>query len=95
MAASLTGRAAGLGAARGALTLYLLQLACNAAWTPVFFGAHRIGAGFAVIVVLWLAILATLFAFRRHDRLAAWMLGPYLVWVTYAAALNAALWRLN
>jgi tryptophan-rich sensory protein len=81
-------------AVRGALMLFLVQLALNALWTPVFFGLHQPGLGFAVLCLLWAAIAATILAFARHDALAGAMLVPYLGWVTFAAALNFATWRL-
>ena len=80
---------------RNALLLFLVQLALNALWTPLFFGLRRPGLAFAEIVLLWLAIIATLAAFRPIRRVAAWLLVPYLGWVTFAAALNFSLWRLN
>ncbi|MFI6508081.1 TspO/MBR family protein [Streptosporangium sp. NPDC050855] len=78
-----------------ALGVYAVQLVLNAAWTPLFFGAGRYGLAFAEIVVLWLAIVLTIVLFRRISRPAAWLLVPYLAWVTYAAALNFAIWQLN
>jgi translocator protein len=78
-----------------ALTLYFAQLALNAAWTPVFFGAHQLGAAFIVIVCLWTAILFTLRAFWDISRPAGLLLVPYLAWVSFASALNFTLWRLN
>lgn len=81
--------------ARRPLALWLLQLAFNAAWTPVFFGLHRMDIALVIIIAMWLAILATILAFRRHSRAAALLLVPYLLWVGFATALNAALWRLN
>jgi translocator protein len=78
-----------------ALPLFLVQLALNAAWSWLFFGLRRPDLAFAEIVVLWLLILATLRAFLKVDRPAGWLLAPYLAWVTYAAALNFALWRMN
>jgi len=75
--------------------LFVVQLVLNAAWTWLFFGLKRPGLAFADIVALWLAILATLVAFWSVRPLAALLLAPYLAWVTFAAALNAALWRLN
>jgi tryptophan-rich sensory protein len=80
---------------RIALTAFVVQLALNAAWTPVFFGMHAMLAALGVIVALWLAILATLLAFRRVSLTAAGLLVPYLVWVTLATALNFEIYRLN
>ncbi|MEU9836659.1 TspO/MBR family protein [Streptosporangium sp. NPDC048047] len=78
-----------------ALGVYAVQLVLNAAWSPLFFGAGRYGLAFAEIVLLWASIVATVVAFRRISRPAAWLLVPYLLWVTFAAALNFAVWRLN
>ena len=77
------------------LALWLVQLTLNAAWTPIFFGLRETGWAFAEIVLLWLAIAATLIAFAKVARWSAWLLAPYLAWVTFAAALNFAIWRLN
>lgn len=82
--------------ARGAaLGLFVAQMAANVAWTPAFFGLESIGLGLAVIVVLWVLVVATIAAFRRVDRRAAALLVPYLLWITFAAALNFEFWRLN
>ncbi|MBX3460047.1 MAG: tryptophan-rich sensory protein [Planctomycetes bacterium] len=78
-----------------ALALWLVQLALNAAWTPFFFGLHWMGVALCIIIAMWLAILATILAFRRHARAAALLLVPYLLWVSFATVLNAALWHLN
>lgn len=83
---------AGLGPA---IAVYAIQLALNAAWTPVFFGANRYGPAVLIIVALWLSIAATVVMFRRVDRAAAWLLVPYWAWVTFATALNIAVWSLN
>ena len=80
---------------RRSLTWFAVQLALNAAWTPVFFGLRAIGAGLVVIVLLELAILATIAAFAPRSRLAAALLVPYAAWVGFATALNAALWIAN
>lgn len=80
---------------RTAMALFGVQLALNAAWTPVFFGLRSIGGGLLVIAAMNLAILATIVAFGRHSRPAAWLLVPYATWVGFATALNAALWHLN
>jgi tryptophan-rich sensory protein len=95
VAAWLVWKRGGFVAQRRPLTLFLAQLALNAAWTPLFFGLHRPGVAFAVIILLWLAIAATLFAFRPVSRAAAWLLAPYLAWVSFATVLNGTLWRLN
>lgn len=77
------------------LWLYTAQLVLNAAWTPLFFGAGQYGLAFADIAVLWVLLGATVIAFWRVRRLAAALLIPYWLWVTYAAALNLAIWQLN
>lgn len=77
------------------LHLYVGQLAVNAAWTPVFFGMHRIDMALGVIVVLWLAVLTTMVAFFRVRAGAGWLFVPYLLWVSFAAALNLTIWQLN
>lgn len=80
---------------RIALGLFAVQLVLNAAWSIVFFGLQSIGGGLVVIVALWAAIVATIRHFARVDVVAAGLLAPYLAWVTYAGALNVALWVLN
>jgi tryptophan-rich sensory protein len=72
-----------------------LQLVLNAAWTPLFFGLHRPELGFIDIVLIWLSIIATMALFFPIDAVAALLLLPYLAWITFAAALNFAVWRLN
>lgn len=91
----LVWRQAGFAAARGALAVFALQLVLNALWSFLFFGLHRPGLAFAEIVLLWLAILATVVLFWRIKPLAGALLLPYLAWVTFAAGLNLTLWRLN
>ena len=95
IAAWLVWRVGGYRAARLALTLFLLQLALNALWSWLFFGWHLGGLAFADIVLLWALIIATLVAFWRVKPLAGALLIPYLAWVTFAAALNYAVWQLN
>jgi tryptophan-rich sensory protein len=84
---------AGLRAA--ALICFAAQLGLNALWSQLFFGMQNPGAALVDIVVLWIAIVATIFLFRRVELAAGWLLVPYLAWVTFAAALNAAIWSLN
>jgi tryptophan-rich sensory protein len=83
------------GAAATPIRTFMIQLALNAVWTPLFFGARQIGFAFIEIIVLWCAILATIIAFRRVSTTAAWLLVPYLLWVTFASVLNGALWWMN
>ena len=78
-----------------ALRLYVVQLALNAAWTPIFFGAHQIVWALLEIVLLWGAVLITLVNFRRVSPAAGWLFVPYLAWVSFATFLNFTLWRLN
>lgn len=78
-----------------ALWAWSAQLVLNAIWTPLFFGAGQYGLAFAEIVVMWLAIGLTVALFARVSRVAAALLLPYWAWVTFAAALNLSIWRLN
>jgi tryptophan-rich sensory protein len=78
-----------------ALTLFFVQLALNALWCWFFFGWHRGGVAFADIVLLWIVVAAMLASFWQHNRMAAVILAPYLAWITFAAALNYAVWKLN
>ena len=78
-----------------ALQRFGVQLALNAAWTPVFFGAHALSGGLVVIVLMWLAIAVTIQRFHPLDKAAAWLLAPYLAWVSFATLLNVALLALN
>jgi tryptophan-rich sensory protein len=77
------------------LGVFLLQLLFNALWSPLFFGLHKPGLAFADIVLLWVALGATLVMFWKVRPVAGLLLVPYLVWVTFASALNFAIWRLN
>ena len=77
------------------LALFAIQLALNLAWTPIFFGLHALGLAFAEITVLWLAIAGTIILGWRVHRVAVAMMLPYLGWVSFASALNLAIWRLN
>ncbi len=95
VAAWLVWKRGGFTAQRRALGLFLVQLALNALWTPLFFGLHRIGAAFGEILFLWIAIMVTTVHFHRVSRPAAWLLIPYIAWVAFAAVLNGTLWMLN
>lgn len=78
-----------------ALILWGAQLVLNASWSWIFFGLRAPGVALVEILVLLLAIAATVAAAFRSRPLAAWLLVPYLSWVAFAAALNAAIWYLN
>ena len=95
IAAWLVWRTRGVRGARGALALFVAQLALNALWTWLFFAWRRGAWAFAEVLVLWVAVAATTVAFARHRRAAGALLVPYLGWVTFAAALTWAVWRLN
>jgi len=95
VAAWLVWRERGWRGARAALGLFVAQLTVNALWSWLFFAWRQGGAALADIAVLWLLIAATMYAFARIRPLAAWLLAPYLAWVTYAAALNGSVWLRN
>jgi benzodiazapine receptor len=92
VAAWLVWRRVGWG---GALVWFAVQLALNATWSPVFFGLHRIGLALLNIILLWLAIAGTTVTFGRVMPAAGILFVPYLAWVSFAVALNFAIWRLN
>jgi len=78
-----------------ALILFFIQLALNYLWSPVFFGRERLLLALCVIVLLWLAIFATMRSSFRVHRTAGLLYVPYLCWVTFATYLNAGFWWLN
>lgn len=75
-----------------ALVIFMLQLALNTLWSIIFFGARNPGVAFLDIILLWLAILSTIYAFSKISRSAAWLLAPYIIWVSFAAYLNFMIW---
>lgn len=88
-------RPGGARGARGALTLFVIQLVANALWTWLFFAWQRGALASAEIALLWLLIAATVVAFWGIRPLAGALLVPYLLWVSYATALTLAVWRMN
>lgn len=86
-----------------ALILFIVQLILNTLWSIIFFGSpslniygiNNIGIAFIEIILLWLAIAATIFAFAKISKTAAWLLVPYIVWVSFASYLTYAIWTLN
>jgi len=95
IAAWLIWRAGGFRSNRTALMLYLVQLVLNALWSWIFFAWQSGFWAFADILVLWVLIIATLVSFWRVRPLAGGLLCPYLLWVTFASALNYSVWQLN
>jgi translocator protein len=83
------------GNSRAGLILWGSQLALNLAWSFLFFGARSPGLGLIEIAFMWLAIAATIFLFAQKSRVAAYLMVPYLCWVSFASALNAAIYMLN
>lgn len=78
-----------------AMVWFLVQLALNASWSPVFFALHDTKTAFVIIVALLIAIGATIVSASRVDRTAAWLLAPYLAWVAYASTINAGVAAMN
>ena len=77
------------------LLLWVVQLLFNAAWSWVFFGLRRLDLAFYDLIGMWLAIVATTIAFAGVRADAAWLMVPYIAWVTFAGALNLKVWQLN
>lgn len=78
-----------------ALTLFAVQIAANFVWSPTFFGAHRIGLALGLIGVMLVFSIAATFAFARIRKGAAWLMLPYLVWISFAGVLNWRIGELN
>jgi len=74
---------------------FAIQIILNIFWSVIFFGLKNPGLAFAEILILWLAIIFNIFIFYRISRTSAWLLVPYLVWVSFAAYLNYSIWILN
>jgi len=78
-----------------AIVLFLSQFVINLTWSPIFFGAHQVTAAFFIILVMLGVAIATTFAFARVRKAAAWLMVPYLVWISFAAILNFQIDQLN
>lgn len=78
-----------------ALTLFAVQLTLNALWSIIFFGWRQPGLALAEIILLWTFIFLTMLSFWRISPPAAWLMWPYLLWVTFAGFLNLSIRRLN
>lgn len=95
IAAWLVWRKGGWQGARRALNLNVVQLVLNALWSWLFFAWYLGAVSFIEIVLLWLVIVATIHAFWQVSRVAAVLMVPYLLWVSFAAALNLSIWLNN
>ncbi|ANE53154.1 TspO/MBR family protein [Flavisolibacter tropicus] len=80
---------------RWAISFWGIQLFLNLLWSYLFFGQEQILGALLEMIILWLFILFTIFAFARINKLAAWLLVPYISWVSFAAILNYTIWDLN
>jgi benzodiazapine receptor len=78
-----------------AIAVFAFQLVLNTLWSVLFFGLESPFAAFVEIVFLWVAILASIILFFRISKIAAYLLIPYILWVSFASILNFAIWRLN
>ncbi|HUQ97638.1 MAG TPA: TspO/MBR family protein [Chitinophagaceae bacterium] len=78
-----------------AIIFWIVQLILNAAWSFLFFQQHAIGLALIEIILLWIAIFITILLFARINKTAAWLLVPYISWVSFASLLTYAIWRLN
>ncbi|MFV5702855.1 TspO/MBR family protein [Flavobacterium sp. XS2P12] len=78
-----------------ALVFFAIQLALNALWSYLFFGLHNPMLAGLEIIVLWLMIFETYIQFAKINKIAGYLLLPYLAWVSFAAVLNGSIWWLN
>ena len=74
---------------------FLVQFILNCCWSYIFFKQHLIGFAFVEMMVMWLFIIFTINEFRKLNKTAAWLLVPYIAWVSFAAVLNFFIWKLN
>jgi tryptophan-rich sensory protein len=80
---------------RTAIILFAVQIVLNMLWSIIFFGLQSPFAAFVEIIFLWMAILLTIIVFFRVSTIAAALLIPYILWVSFAAVLNFFFWKLN
>ena len=78
-----------------AMILFFVQLALNFFWSFIFFDQQQPGWALVEIIAMWVAILLTIFAFAKVNKIAAWLLVPYISWVSFASILNYTIWQLN
>lgn len=78
-----------------AMKFFFLQLLLNFLWSFIFFYFHLTGWALVEIIILWLCIFITIILFYKQSKTAAWLMVPYILWVSFATVLNAAIWQLN
>ncbi len=78
-----------------AISLFAVQLLLNFFWSFIFFNQQEIGWALVEIIAMWVFILLTIFAFANVSKTAAWLLVPYISWVSFATILNYTIWKLN
>ena len=78
-----------------AIIFFAIQMTLNFLWSFTFFEMHEIGWAVVNILLLWIFIIATIFSFAPISKTAAWLLVPYISWVSFASILNIAIWQLN
>lgn len=82
-------------AVKRALLFFAIQLGLNALWSYLFFGLHNVLLALIELVVLWLIIYETYVSFKKINKIAGYLLLPYLAWVAFAGVLNVSIWQLN
>lgn len=80
---------------RTALYIFGVQLTLNVLWTAVFFGMESLLGGLVIIVILWFTVFVTILRFNEISKMSAYLLLPYIIWVSYAGILNLSIWILN
>lgn len=80
---------------RKAMMIFGVQLFFNFIWSIIFFGYQNPGLALIDIVLLWMTIVWTIISFKNISRTAAWLLAPYILWVSFAIYLNYSIWALN
>jgi tryptophan-rich sensory protein len=77
------------------ILIFAVQLILNVFWSVIFFGAHATGWAFFELLMLWVAVVFTIINFYRVSKISAWLLAPYILWISFAGILNFAIWILN
>lgn len=80
---------------KNAIQLFIIQFALNLGWSFIFFNQHEIGWAFVEILIMLTAIILTILSFYKISKTAAYLLIPYLCWVSFASVLNGTIWFLN